>query len=127
MVNITRPEEHDVTDSTPVHLQPLDDQSGRGFTHLPPMPSVYGGTTRVYESSAASAPHIWLATECPANLNEPDGPTIEAVSHLTVENALLLADQIVNLVASHYQLEREDVQTFLEAETRIRLAEDNDE
>jgi hypothetical protein len=38
--------------------------SDRGFDSMPDIPSEYGGHVSVYESSAASGPHIWLkATE----------------------------------------------------------------
>lgn len=79
------------------------DRSGRGFAHLPPIPSEYGGEVRAYESSAAMGPHIWVRIECPADLNEPDGPTVEAVAHLTAENAGRLGDQLHLLVRDHYQ------------------------
>jgi hypothetical protein len=77
--------------------------SERGFDHYPPIPSAYGGEVRVYESSAASGPHIWLKATAPANLNDPGGPTIEAPLHLTAENATKLAEQLLRLVATHYQ------------------------
>lgn len=77
--------------------------SNRGFAHMPPVPSEYGGDARVYESSAADGPHIWLAATCPANLNHPDGSVIEVTLHLTAENASVLADQLRYLVENHYQ------------------------
>lgn len=85
----------------PEHLQRTF--TDRGFTHLPPIPSDYGGEVRAYESSSAEGPHLWLRVECPANLNEPSGPTIETVAHLTAESALHLADQLRFLVEHHYQ------------------------
>lgn len=75
----------------------------RGFKRLPEIPSEYGGRVRVYESSAASGPHVWLAAEAPVNLNEPNGPTHEVPIHLTAENAWKLADQLRLLVRKHYQ------------------------
>lgn len=83
------------------HLIPV--HSPRGFARLPPIPSEYGGQARAYESSAALAPHIWLNVECPASLNEPEGPTIEAVMHMTVENARKLGEQLIHLADNHYQ------------------------
>jgi hypothetical protein len=77
--------------------------SDRGFDSLPPIPSEYGGNICVGESSAASAPHIWLWAECPVNLNDPSGPTMEAAMHLTCENAVRLAEQLTFLVKNHYQ------------------------
>lgn len=83
------------------HLTPVT--TDRGFTHLPPIPSTYGGATRVSESSSAEEPKVWLRVECPANLNQPDGPTVEAVAHLTAEDAWKLADQLRFIVENHYQ------------------------
>ena len=79
----------------------------RGFQRHAPVPSEYGGHVEVYESSAASGPHIWLNVECPASLNDPTGPTRDAVAHLTLESATLLRDQLTQLIENHYQL-RED-------------------
>ena len=90
------------------HLRPLPDLSGRGFTHLPEIPSNYGGHIRAYESSAASSPHLWVRIECPENPNAPDGPTREAVVHLTLDNARRLAEQLVYLVDTHYLEEQTD-------------------
>jgi hypothetical protein len=77
--------------------------SDRGFDRLPAIPSAYGGNVRVYESSAAMHPHIWLTATAPENLNRPDGPTLEAPMHLTAEDAWKLADQLRYLVRNHYQ------------------------
>lgn len=78
-------------------------RSGRGFDRLPPIPSEYGGQLQAYESSAAPAPAIWLFATAPADLNNPSGPTVEAPMHLTAENAWRLAEQLMTLVANHYQ------------------------
>lgn len=76
----------------------------RGFDRMPPIPSQYpGGSVQVYESSAASGPHIWLNAVAPVNLNEPDGPTVDAPIHLSCEDAWKLADQLRHLVRHHYQ------------------------
>lgn len=84
------------------HLEPL--VSKRGFDHMPPVPSTYGGQVRVYESSAASGPHIWLLLDdVPDNLNDPAGVRLHAFAHLKVENALKLAEQIQKLCKDHYQ------------------------
>ncbi len=83
------------------HLETIT--SDRGFDRLPPIPSTYAGDVRVYESSAADGPHIWLKATAPANLNEPEGRTVEAPLHLTAENAWRLAGQVMMLVSAHYQ------------------------
>lgn len=85
----------------PEHL--TEKQSDRGFTSLPPIPGTYGGEALVYESSAASGPHLWLKVQVPASLNEPDGPAVETIFHLDAEDAWKLADQIRHLVRNHYQ------------------------
>ena len=77
--------------------------SDRGFDSLPSIPSEYGGEVRVYESSSAESPKIWLMAEAPVNLNEPNGTKLEAPIHLTVENAYRLAEQLMFLVKNHYQ------------------------
>lgn len=78
-------------------------RSDRGFDRLPPVPSRHGGEVQVYESSAASGPHLWLSVQTPVDLNDPEGPVVDAVAHLTVEDALKLAEQIQQLAAGHYQ------------------------
>lgn len=77
--------------------------SDRGFDCLPEIPSEYGGQVRVYESSTATQPCIWLMAEAPVNLNEPTGAMLEAPIHLTVKNAKKLAQQLMFLVENHYQ------------------------
>lgn len=43
----------------------------RGFDRMPPIPSEYpGGSVQVYESSAASGPHIWLNAIAPEGGDE---------------------------------------------------------
>lgn len=82
------------------------DKSGRGFAHYNAVPGEYGGGVRVYESSAMSAPHIWLAATCPSNMNDPTSPPVEAVVHLTLENAQIVRDQLTHLIENHYQVPR---------------------
>lgn len=78
-------------------------KTDRGFKHMPALPSRYGGTIRTYESSSAEVPSIWVTIECPVDLNDPTGPTKEAVAHLEVDAAWLLAEQLRYLVEHHYQ------------------------
>lgn len=86
---------------TPAHLQVL--MSDRGFGRLPEIPSEYGGGIRVYESSSAEGPHLWLTATAPADLNDRKGPTVEAPLHMTLDNAVKFAEQILHLAANHYQ------------------------
>jgi len=83
---------------------PEPEVSARGFQHHEPVPSGYGGHVQVSESSAAFVPHIWVRTTCPSNLNDPESAPIEAVAHLTLENATLLRDQLTQLIENHYQV-----------------------
>jgi hypothetical protein len=87
------------------HLTPT--VSERGFTRLPPIVGAYGGTVRVYESSAAIGPHIWLAVNEDAS-SRVDQMAAEAHSHLTVEAAGQLADQLRWLIDHHYQTRGND-------------------
>jgi hypothetical protein len=75
----------------------------RGFIHMPKVPSSYGGGVKVYESSAASHPHIWLTAQAPANLNLRDGEQVEAPIHLRIEDAVTLYRQLGFLIRHHYQ------------------------
>jgi len=77
----------------------------RGFLHMPPVLGTYGGAVRVYESSAACGPHLWLDVTVPTNPDNPQGPTTSATIHLTVDDAQRLAEQILFLVNHHYQRE----------------------
>lgn len=79
--------------------------SDRGFKHYDSVPSTYGGTVRVYESSAASGPHIWLNAVAPVDMNDPNGRQEGSAIHLTLENATLLRDQLTHLIEHHYQVE----------------------
>lgn len=83
------------------HLQVTT--SDRGFDAYPEIPGESGGHVSVYESSAASGPHIWLTAEAPVKPNDPDGPTVRAPMHLSAENAWRLAEQLQRLVRDHYQ------------------------
>lgn len=76
----------------------------RGFRHLPPVSSTYGGHARVYESSAALGPHVWLACVAPSQLNDPASPAVETHLHLTLAGAAALRDQLDYLVQHHYQV-----------------------
>jgi hypothetical protein len=79
-------------------------RSPRGFTQLPRVPGAYGGTARVYESSAATEASLWLAVELP---QYEDGtwhvtPGVEVVLHLRAPDALALAEQLLCLLRNHY-------------------------
>lgn len=78
-----------------------DDQSGdtftqRGFRHTLPVNGTYGGKVKVYESSAASEPHVWVAAE--------DEDEREVCIHLTIDDAITYATNILRVCQMHYQL-----------------------
>lgn len=73
----------------PAHLRAT--VTGRGFIHLPVLQTASGHALRVYESSAALAPHVWLSL---------DGRT----AHLDVPTVTRLAEQLMYLVEHHYLL-----------------------
>lgn len=92
------------TDALPAHLTVT--KTDRGFSRLPTIPSVYGGHVAAYESSGASDAYLWLKVRDESDRN---GPATESHAHLTVEDALRVADQLVHLVANHYQFQRPNV------------------
>lgn len=89
-----------MTTDRPQHL--TIETSDRGFDRMPTIPSAYGGHVAAYESSGASAAYLWLKVRAESGNRHGDAPT-EAHAHLTVEDALRVADQLVRLVADHYQ------------------------
>lgn len=82
----------------------------RGFKHLEPFTCNYGTTVKVYESSSAEAPHIWLRLQQGGLRTSGDtsvGGALEvseAVAHLSLEEAKQLRDQLDWLMDNHYQL-----------------------
>ena len=85
----------------PAHLQYAT--SSRGFDFMPAIMGAYEGCQiRVYESSSAEAPSLWLRAEAPANLNQPGGEKVNAPIHLRLDAARQLAEQIIFLVDNHY-------------------------
>lgn len=88
--------------STPTEPHLIPEYTDRGFKHMPliagadlPGGAPSASCARVYESSAASGPHLWFQVQY-------DGG--RATVHLTVEGALRLADQIQYLARHHYHL-----------------------
>jgi hypothetical protein len=78
---------------TPQHLEPTE--SARGFVALPALAAAYGGEIEVYESSAASGPHLWIKS------TDEGGQAVTL--HVTAETAWKFAEQIVTAVRNHYQ------------------------
>lgn len=68
--------------------------SSRGFKHMSTVEGTYPEPwdLRVYESSSAMAPHIWLAMSQGNH------------AHMTLEQAEQLRDQLDYLISNHYQV-----------------------
>ena len=88
--------------------------SERGFARMPELLTSYGATVRVYESSAALHPHLWLAISEPNDLNdwvrdyatgrEYTGGYKEAHAHMALEAAEALVDQLQAAITNHYMM-----------------------
>jgi hypothetical protein len=79
----------------------------RGFRHMPIVEGRYGGFARVYESSAASRPHLWLNVNRGRRTDDPGAHEDQNVGnvtlHLDARSALALAEQLLYLLRQHYQ------------------------
>lgn len=89
-------------DTVPAYLQPT--VTSRGFKHMPELNVDYGSTVRLYESSAANAPHVWLSVTAPANPAAPEQPRVTTTAHMHINDLEALRDQIDYLLENHYQL-----------------------
>lgn len=78
--------------------------SERGFTQMEPLVCDYGTGIRVYESSAAMAPHIWLALSQGQDPKLSNLEKSEAHAHMPLETAEQLRDQLTWLIENHYQV-----------------------
>jgi len=76
--------------------------SDRGFKHYPLIRTSYGHLLRVYESSAAFEPHLWLAVDAKDTSNGDDG---EMHVHLAEQEARELRDLLDWALEHHYQRE----------------------
>lgn len=83
----------------------------RGFTHMPPLTPYSGADElRVYESSNAEEPCVWLLI---------DGHAVQ----LPVGIAWQLADQLRDLVVGHYQRNSFQGESWLEDDEAKRVRE----
>ncbi len=80
--------------------EPAVTVTDRGFKHYEPISTTYGHVVKVYESSAASAPHVWLEIDAEDSDSGQSG-TLNAL--LTVEQAEKLAAALLVAVVNHYQ------------------------
>ncbi|QWF85761.1 hypothetical protein [Amycolatopsis sp. CA-230715] len=75
----------------------------RGFRRMRPVKGDYGAeTARVYESSDAMAPHVWLHVS--GRLNDGSGKDSTIAVHLPLVEAELLGRQLAYLAREHYQV-----------------------
>lgn len=79
----------------------------RGFKHLEPIEGDYGGHVKVYESSSAEQPKLWLQIAEPNDINawcagDQSGGTHDATIHLTADNAWQLKEQLEWALEHHY-------------------------
>lgn len=95
------------------HLKPI--QSGRGFAVMPALrsPSLDDVIT-AYESSNARSPHVRV------QIDPRDGVPI---CELSAENAWKLAEQLMTLVANHYQGDARPTERRAELITQVRTVE----
>jgi hypothetical protein len=70
-------------------------KTDRGFKHYGAIPVTRGNVVRVFESSAADGPHLWVT------LDDPHG-------HLTLDQAVQLRDTLTAAITGHYQVEQPD-------------------
>lgn len=77
----------------------------RGFKHYEPIKTDYGHEIRVYESSAATRPCIWLSVELTEEESHGSGiAPCEARAHMTIEQAEMVRNAIDAAIKDHYQL-----------------------
>lgn len=85
-------------------------ENARGFhVYGEPVICTYGSTIRVYESSAASGPHVWLNVLCDGNIlrHQPSG---EGTAHLNEEQARALVARLqawLDEIPSRWEANRE--------------------
>lgn len=79
----------------------------RGFKHYEPIETSYGHEIRVYESSAATRPCIWLSVKLTEEESRNSGiAPCEANAHMTIEQAEMVRDAIDTAIKNHYQILR---------------------
>lgn len=73
--------------------------SERGFVQYTPIHCTYGTKTRIYGSSAAMGPHVWLNVDTAGSNIENQGEAKDAVAHLNLQGAQTLVDQLQHWIA----------------------------
>lgn len=90
----------------------------RGFDHMEPVPSEYGGNVSVSESSNAGYAGVWLRAEETMS----DAFPKQVALNLTASNAWLLGRQLLWLVVNHYQGDARPEEHFDEARAALDAA-----
>lgn len=85
---------------TPPHLVPS--AGFRGLRSYPPVAAAGGVGIRVSESPTSGGPHVWLAVSGHTVVGADAAP-FGVTAHLGAEEAWHLAEQLMALVAGHYQ------------------------
>lgn len=90
---------------------PQFEVSDRGFVHWTPVEDTYGHEVKVYESSAAEEPCMWLSVDGPVHLNAPAKPAAgvshgvspdgHASAHLNFSQVLQVYDRMSAWIARH--------------------------
>jgi hypothetical protein len=80
-------------------------KDSRGFETACEFKCTYGSTVRVKESSAASAPHIWLFVDNDLRVLSSSKPGSGA-AHLTIKQARILARALFRACREHYQVRK---------------------
>lgn len=89
--------------------------SNRGFRHFEAI-QTDGQEIRVYESSRADSPHLWLSVTGEAFLREATRPcagcehgvaTASVSAHMTIEQAGLVRDVLDAAIKQYYQTREE--------------------
>lgn len=81
---------------------PEFETTDRGFKHYTPVVTGYGHAVRIYESSAASEPHVWMAIN--GGLSAVGEKPGEAHVHMTFEQTDEVVVRLMACKANHYQV-----------------------
>lgn len=72
----------------------------RGFKHYKPIATHYGHVVRVYESSKAFSPCLWLSVDGSEAITDPKE---QVKAHMTLAQAERLRDTLDAAISQHYQ------------------------
>ena len=89
----------------------MPEKSERGFAQFPEVECSYGSKVKVYESSAASGPHLWLNVDSrpwanPEHFAYKDNFAAQASAHLTLDQARDLCNRLQTAIMFMEQRDR---------------------